>query len=197
MARRSHSAQRSGRSFVPSSPGAERCLDSGQLARIELAFDSWVHSARGPAVRFSRERVRLIFLLIRHTGARLSEVLYLDPLTDVDTRRRTVTFCKGTPSSRRTCRDVQLPDEAAAEIQALLASLALRPAKGTLLMLDPAHVRRKFYERAEAAGLPRELGAPEVIRRSRAVELMQGRIGFHSVLANPEYCNGAMTRQRE
>jgi molybdate transport system regulatory protein len=45
-----------------------------------------------------------------------------------------------------------------------------------MLKLDPAHVRRKFYERAEAIGLPRALGAPEVIRRSRAVELMQGNV---------------------
>jgi molybdate transport system regulatory protein len=37
-------------------------------------------------------------------------------------------------------------------------------------------VRRKFYEKAEAVGLPRELGGPEVIRRSRAVELMQGNV---------------------
>jgi molybdate transport system regulatory protein len=45
-----------------------------------------------------------------------------------------------------------------------------------LLKLDPGHVRRKFYERAETIGMPRELGAPEVIRRSRAVELMQGNV---------------------
>jgi molybdate transport system regulatory protein len=45
-----------------------------------------------------------------------------------------------------------------------------------MLKLDPAHVRRKLYERAEAIGLRRELGAPEVIRRSRAVELMQGNV---------------------
>jgi molybdate transport system regulatory protein len=42
--------------------------------------------------------------------------------------------------------------------------------------VDPAHVRRKFYERAEEIGIPRESGAPDVIRRSRAVELMQSNM---------------------
>jgi molybdate transport system regulatory protein len=37
-------------------------------------------------------------------------------------------------------------------------------------------VRRKFYDCAQAAGINRELGTPESIRRSRAVELMQSNV---------------------
>jgi molybdate transport system regulatory protein len=44
------------------------------------------------------------------------------------------------------------------------------------LKIDPAHVRRKFYDCADAAGIPREMGTPEAIRKSRAVELMQSDV---------------------
>jgi molybdate transport system regulatory protein len=42
------------------------------------------------------------------------------------------------------------------------------------LQVDPAHVRRKFYEIARKCGFPASMGSPEIIRKSRAVELMQG-----------------------
>ena len=85
-------------------------------------------------------------------------------------------FRKGTGPGDRVGRKVQMPEGVAAEVQGVLRTLSPRNAGGRLLKLDPAHVRRKFYERAEAIGMPRELGAPEVIRRSRAVELMQGNV---------------------
>jgi molybdate transport system regulatory protein len=34
----------------------------------------------------------------------------------------------------------------------------------------------KFYERAAACGFPKELGGPDAIRKSRAVELMQNNL---------------------
>ena len=42
--------------------------------------------------------------------------------------------------------------------------------------MDPGHVRRKFYERAAACGFPKELGGPDAIRKSRAVELLQNNL---------------------
>ena len=44
------------------------------------------------------------------------------------------------------------------------------------LAVDPAHVRRKFYERAAACGFAKELGGPDTIRKSRAVELMRNNL---------------------
>ena len=42
--------------------------------------------------------------------------------------------------------------------------------------MDPGHVRRKFYERALDCGIPPAMGAPESIRKSRAIELMQSNM---------------------
>ncbi|MCU0593326.1 MAG: TOBE domain-containing protein [Desulfobacterales bacterium] len=154
-------------------PGSERCLDALQLDRIEKALRAWAGSDRRLDLTHSRRRVFLIFLLIRYTGARLNEVLRLQPAHDFDPKKRTVRFRKGSGS---TYRDVQIPEAVSAEIQRILMSLGPRDEERRVLELDPAHVRRKFYEQAETVGLPRELGAPEVIRRSRAVELMQGNV---------------------
>ncbi len=158
---------------ILSGPGSERCLDTLQLIRIETALREWASSGRRSDLRRSRQRVLLIFLLIRYTGARLNEVLRFEPGDDFDPKKRTVRLRKG---SGPTCREVQIPEAVSFEIQRLLKALGPREADRCALKLDPAHVRRKFYERAEAVGLPRELGAPEVIRRSRAVELMQGDV---------------------
>jgi molybdate transport system regulatory protein len=157
-------------------PGSGRCLDPIQLNRLEQAFREWADSPHRPDLGSSRKRVLLIFLLIRYTGARLNEVLDLDLKKDFDPDKHTVLFRKGAVPDDRAGRKVQIPKGVATEIKGVMESLSTRNAGGRLLKLDPAHARRKFYERAEAIGMPRELGAPEVIRRSRAVELMQGNV---------------------
>jgi molybdate transport system regulatory protein len=150
-----------------------RCLDAIQLERLETSFRAWAEAPRREDHRRSRRRILVIFLLIRYTGARLSEVLHLDPATDFDPRRLSLRFCKGDSGREDTCREVQIPAALAQELQRVFGGDAAEGPGGRLLEVDPGHVRRKFYEQARACGLPHEMGAPEVIRRSRAVELMQ------------------------
>lgn len=50
-----------------------------------------------------------------------------------------------------------------------------------MLRVDPGFVRRKFYERAETCGIAKQLGAPENLRKSRAVELMQNNMPLPAV----------------
>jgi len=151
-----------------------RCLDTVQLERLEQSFRSWSEASGRPDIKSSRKRILLIFLLIRHTGARLGEVLYLAPAGDIDYKNHLVRLCKGGAESGRPCREVEISEALSTEIQRTLGSLQ-RGGTETL-WVDPGHVRRKFYERAEAVGVPRELGTPDVIRRSRAVELLQSNM---------------------
>ncbi len=161
---------------ILSGPEGGRCLDPVQLNRLEQAFREWAGSPRRPDLVSSRRRVFLIFLLIRYTGARLNEVLRLELKKDFNLEMHTLRFHKGADPDDRTGRNVQIPQAVSIEIQGFLGGLSPRGKGGSLLKLDPAHVRRKFYERAESIGIPRELGAPEVIRKSRAVELMRGSV---------------------
>jgi molybdate transport system regulatory protein len=150
-----------------------RCLDTVQLESLERSFRSWADVPDRSDIKSSRKRILLIFLLIRHTGARLSEVLYLAPSTDIDYKNNLVHLCKGGAKSGRPCREVEISEALSAEIQKILDEFQLGSTFTETFWVDPGHVRRKFYERAEAVGIPRELGAPDVIRRSRAVELLQ------------------------
>jgi hypothetical protein len=70
----------SGRSYhgsIFSSPDQDTCLDLIQLHKLEQSFRDWANSAVRVDVRLSRLRILIIFLLIRYTGGKLSEVLIL------------------------------------------------------------------------------------------------------------------------
>ncbi|MCM0754057.1 TOBE domain-containing protein [Desulfovibrio aminophilus] len=150
-------------------PEGVKYLDTIDLARLTEAFAQWAELPRRADTRRSRLRLLLIYLLLRHTGARLGEVLALDDAADLDPVAGVVRF-----RGRKSTREVRLADEAAAEMRRLLADPALLPLRGALCRMDQGHIRRKFQERARAAGIPLELANPTVLRRSRAIELLRG-----------------------
>jgi len=155
-------------------PTEARGLDMVQLGALEKSFRDWAEASRRKADQFSRRRLWLIFLLLRSTGARLGEVLGLNPVSDL-------VLAPTQPQDRAIARfgsrEVPLPaDVVEALSQALsddelLGSLSGGPA--SLFDMDQGHVRRKFYERASEAGIPRDLASPSVLRRTRARQLMR------------------------
>jgi molybdate transport system regulatory protein len=153
----------------------KKALDAEQLHNLEQAFRAWAGTPSGANRKSSRKRVLLIFLLIRYTGARLNEILRLNPDKDIDFPNGRVLLHKGVIKSGST-REVQVPGVVADEVQSALGELRPSSAAPEPFKIDPAHVRRKFYDCAEAAGIPRDLGTPEAIRRSRAIELMQSNV---------------------
>jgi len=161
---------------ILSTEGNARYLDTIQLQKLEDSFRSWAEAPGRSDIGISRKRILLIFLLIRHTGARLSEVLHLDPSADIDYKNHLVRLCKGGAETGRPCREVEISEALSVEIRKTLDDPEFKGTSGGILWVDPGHVRRKFYERAESIGVPRELGTPDVIRRSRAVELLQSNM---------------------
>lgn len=165
-------SERTSHGRIVAVPRESRYLDSVQLNRLEQAFRQWAKDAVRGDVRLSRQRILLIFLLIRYTGARLSEVLALNPARDFDLARQAVIF----GAAEASPREVQIPEPCWAEIAAGVHAADFQNSRGGLFAVDPGHVRRKFYERAAACGFAKELGGPEAIRKSRAVELLQGNM---------------------
>jgi len=161
---------------IYAAPEETRHLDPTQLARLEQAFRSWSDASSRPDVRSSRKRILLIFLLIRYTGARLNEVLSLDLSKHIDFSRGLVRYGTAEAADGFYKREVQISWELVSEIQETLADPTFVTNVGLLLMVDEAHVRRKFYERAVACGFAQDLVSPNVIRRARAVELMQSNM---------------------
>ena len=168
--------ERSSHARIVSIPDEAHCLDTVQLNRLEQSFRTWVSGSSRADVRLSRKRILLIFLLIRYTGARLNEVLAMNPFRDIDFNRRTVLLGRASTSDNRPPRKVQIPESLAEELCTVLEEPSFRKYLGNLFKVDPGHVRRKFYERALDCSLPSVLGAPDIIRKSRAVELMQSNM---------------------
>ena len=157
---------------IVSVPKDSRYLDPVQLNQLEQAFRQWAHGTPRADVRLSRKRILLIFLLIRYTGAKLNEVLALNPSRDIYFDRKAVVFGE----SHATPREVQIPETLSQEIQAALNDAAFQKSRDGLFDVDPGHVRRKFYEQTSACGFAKGLGGPDAIRKSRAVELMQSNM---------------------
>jgi molybdate transport system regulatory protein len=176
-----HVSRRSYHGSIFSSPDQDTCLDLIQLHKLEQSFREWVNSAVRVDVRLSRLRILIIFLLIRYTGGKLSEVLYVDPQLDIDYEKHFVRFGRTRKKTGRPQRIVNISEALCLEIQAIIAELSSHEALKNMLKVDPGFVRRKFYERAEACGIAKQLGAPEILRKSRAVELMQNNMPLPAV----------------
>ena len=72
-------SERSFNGRIFSAPDEDKCLDTVQLNQLEQSFREWTKAASRVDVRDARRRILLIFLIIRYTGAKLNEVLNLDP----------------------------------------------------------------------------------------------------------------------
>ena len=155
-------------------------LDTACLQSLEDSFRAWAKDSRRLDICLSRKRILLIFLIIRTTGAKLSEVLALDLLHDIDFNRQTIAV-GGRGDSGRDPRQVQISAAFAAEVKGMLADEVFIASMGETLGVDPGFVRRKFYERAQACGLDKRLATPELIRQARAVELIQGNMPLPAV----------------
>jgi molybdate transport system regulatory protein len=103
-------------------------------------------------------------------------VLSLDPKRDFDLERNIIRFDKSTGHKNLNSREVQIPEVISAEIEEMINDKESRWPEGTIFRIDPAHIRRKFYERAVSTGIQSSLGTPEIIRKSRAVELMRSNM---------------------
>lgn len=166
---------------IVSSPGDGACLDTQQLGLLEQSFRQWAEDSPRRDVRLSRRRILLVFLLIRSTGAKLNEILALDPFTDIDPVHQTVCIRDPDNPDRSCGREISIAGPLSQEIGEALADPLFRDSLTNLLAIDPAFVRRKFYQRAEACGFAKRWGGPEMIRRARAVELLQGNMPLPAV----------------
>lgn len=155
-------------------PSSVKHLDDEQLDALTASFRTWYEEAARPRDRRARGRVWLTYLIIRFTGAKLGEVSAIDDRVDLDFERGTVRL-----NARRgggVEREVQLPPDVVSELETYLEDSAVAASRGEVFRLDQGFVRRKFYERADACSVPRELASPQVLRSSRALELLRGGV---------------------
>lgn len=152
-------------------PEEVRHLDSAGLVCLERSYRCWRDGAgRADRVR-SRTRVLLLFLMLRHSGAKLGEILDIDVRQSVDAARAVVTL-----GNEKHRRDVPLPRTYVRELMTFVDGPMGTGLDGKVFALDPGYIRRIFYARAEDSGIDRSLGSPAALRRSRAVELLRSGV---------------------
>jgi len=151
-------------------------LTVDQMHRLDAAFGAWVAKAKGKRSVISRNRARLVFLLLRYTGAKLGEILAINDQTDFVLSCRKVALGGGRAMDAKPRREVYLPGELHAELKQLLGDPDYLPFRGGIFHLDQGYIRRVIYERAGECGVPKHQANPNTLRRSRAVELLQNGV---------------------
>lgn len=173
-----------------------RYLEPWQIDALTEAFTGWRDAAQTASIRRARQRMRLVYLMLRHSGAKLGEVLSLNEATDIDRSQGVVLFGGREPDAQR--RRVVVPGDFLEEVERFAASPANRGVAGGLFRLDPGFVRRKLYEQAAKAGLSAGLVNPTSLRHSRAIELLRGGVplpvvqvmfGHSSLALTSLYCS--------
>jgi len=174
------SAQASAAPVAGAGAPTTRFLTTEQMLRLDQTFAAWVAKARGKRSLLSRNRCRLVFLILRHTGAKLGEALAVNDQEDFDLVARKVRL-GGRGEDIKPWREVYLPHELHAELCLILRDHDYDPYRGALLALDQGYVRRVLYERADDCGLAKHLANPNTLRRSRGIELLRGGVPLGAI----------------
>ena len=161
-------------SYMPPSINAPH-LSTREMDELDRTFRARVEESRHASHRLSRQRLWLIFLLLRHGALRLGEVLGLDDEKAVNLEDG-ILHVPGPHS-----RDVPLPRHLIPELRRFFALPSVAARRGELTHLDPGYVRRNFYARARECNLPPELASPRALRQSRAVELIRSGMPLPAV----------------
>jgi molybdate transport system regulatory protein len=146
-------------------------LEPSQMCAFEEAFRTWKDAARRMDSVRARTRLWLLFQLVRHTGARLGEILSLD---DTDAFDANGPFVRLGREDR--IREVPLPEEFYAELAAFQESPMGYGLRGELFRVDPGYFRRICYERGKECGLAKDLVCPKSLRNTRAVEMLRSGV---------------------
>jgi len=173
-------------------PADVKHLDQMQLHALTENFRMWFSNTKSLPHKRARGRIWLTYLLIRFGALKLGEALALDDREDFDPAKSAILIRGEHP------REVSLPKEIFTEVKRLIDDPMNASLRGDIFRLDQGFVRRKFYERADACGIPREFINPRVIRHSRAIELLregmplavvQSILGHQNVSLTAQYMN--------
>ncbi len=150
-------------------------LTENQLNNLTLAFQNRYDKAEGKWHRI-RGNYWLIFLVLRFTGARLSEVISVK-YEDIDFRNgeiRLITLKRHNPKKKGQTRIVPIPANITSEIATYLAQYP--EMKEKLFKIDRSNFYKVFKERCSDAGIPKELSHPHILRHTRAIELLRAGV---------------------
>jgi len=157
--------------LIPLQRREVKYLSEEQVNRLTEAFQRYFDESP-PGYRRIRGRSWVIYLLLRFTGARLSEVLSLS-IEDIDWRNAEVKL-PTLKQKKPSFRVVPVPQLLVAEMGRFLAEFP--DMREELFKITTRAFRYVFRDRCKEAGLPQELSHPHVLRHTRAIELLRAGV---------------------
>lgn len=155
-------------------------LSSAQIKSLTEAFSEWHEAAPSNYLREVRGRYWLAFLLLRFTGAKVGEVLSVDDQSQIDFQQNEITILPSRRLRRRKlARIVPVPSEVLLRVS--LYRTEFPRMAGRVFAIDPGNFRREFYRRSEEAKIPRQLSYPNILRHTRALELIEAGVPLTTV----------------
>ncbi|MEM7828007.1 MAG: site-specific integrase [Candidatus Aenigmatarchaeota archaeon] len=145
-------------------------LTNDELEGLTSEFMDWFEERQ----TVSRTRKWLIFLFLRYTGARISEVLQIQD-RDINTIKAEVRL-KTMKRREDIYRIVPVPKLVMVEYLQ-----ALRQYPELTLKLHRSQFFRTFAEICKRCGISKELSHPHVLRHTRAIELLSAGIPITAV----------------
>lgn len=148
-----------------------------ELNRLTLEFQKWYEEKRG----IVRARYWLVFLFLRYTGARISEVLNIDESRDLDYKNSTVRLItlKRTGKKKGQFRIIPIPDRLISEY---LRTIKIFPSlEGKVFKIARNNFFSIFKNLCIKVGIPEEIAHPHVLRHTRAIELLRAGIPVTAV----------------
>ncbi|MEM1973531.1 MAG: site-specific integrase [Thermoplasmata archaeon] len=152
-------------------------LTEDELNRLTLEFQKWYEEKRG----IVRARYWLVFLFLRYTGARISEILNIDESRDLDYKNSTVRLItlKRTGKKKGQFRIIPIPDRLISEY---LRIIKLFPSlEGKIFKIARNNFFNIFKDLCIKAGIPEKIAHPHVLRHTRAIELLRAGIPVTAV----------------
>jgi len=154
-------------------------FEEDELNRLTKEFQEYYDKARK---KKSAGKYWIVFLFLRFTGARISEVLNIDDTKDIDFRyNRVKLITLKRKNGRKVYRTVPVPIEA---INELLRYLAMYPdMKGEVFNLVQPNFYKKMQEIGERAKIPKDKVHPHALRHTRAIELINAGMPLNHIQA--------------
>ncbi|MDK2812708.1 MAG: integrase/recombinase XerD [Petrotoga sp.] len=162
--------------FSSSSYGEIKHLTEDELNRLTEEFLKWYETKPNA----KRARYLLLFLFLRFTGARISEIISIDETRDIDFRRSEIRIKNlKKHKHKNSYRIVPVPDKLIAEylrlchIHPQIQNKALKVARTNFFTT--------FRKICKQAGIPEDLAHPHILRHTRAIELIRAGVPITAV----------------
>ncbi len=151
-------------------------LSEDQVNRLTWEFQQYYDKEKSDALRRRHGKHWLIYLVLRFTGARVSEVLSAT-YEDIDFRNaeiKLITLKRHNPRKKNQYRIIPMPANVVSEIATYIAQYPEQKEK--LFKIDRTVFYRVFKELCKKAGIPEDLSHPHVLRHTRAIELLKAGV---------------------